>query len=97
LLHHRENPLSVDDRIVNNLIINNEVVMATQVFAEVTGTVWAVEVHAGQEVSEGDTLLIVESMKMEIPVTASVAGKVTEVLVTQGDMVEDGQCVVVLE
>lgn len=70
--------------------------MAIQVFAEVTGTVWTVEVHPGQVVSEGDTLLIVESMKMEIPVTAPSTGAVTEVLVAQGDMVEDGQCVVVM-
>lgn len=70
--------------------------MAVQVIAEVTGTVWTVEVQPGQVVSEGDTLLIVESMKMEIPVTAPSTGAVTEVLVTQGDMVEDGQCVVVM-
>ena len=70
--------------------------MAVQVFAEVTGTVWIVEVQPGQVVSEGDTLLIVESMKMEIPVTAPSTGAVTEVLVAQGDMVEDGQCVVVM-
>ncbi|MCD6664823.1 MAG: biotin/lipoyl-binding carrier protein [Hydrogenophaga sp.] len=70
--------------------------MAVQVFAEVTGTVWTVEVQPGQVVSEGDTLLIVESMKMEIPVTAPSTGAVTEVLVAQGDMVEDGQCVVVM-
>ena len=70
--------------------------MAIQVFAEVTGTVWTVEVQPGQVVSEGDTLLIVESMKMEIPVTAPSTGAVTEVLVAQGDMVEDGQCVVVM-
>lgn len=70
--------------------------MAVQIFAEVTGTVWTVEVQPGQVVSEGDTLLIVESMKMEIPVTAPSTGAVTEVLVAQGDMVEDGQCVVVM-
>ena len=70
--------------------------MAVQVFAEVTGTVWTVEVQPGQVVSEGDTLLIVESMKMEILVTAPSTGAVTEVLVAQGDMAEDGQCVVML-
>lgn len=70
--------------------------MAVQVFAEVTGIVWTVEVQPGQVVSEGDTLLIVESMKMEIPVTAPSTGAVTKVLVAQGDMVEDGQCVVVM-
>ncbi len=92
----RGNPVFVIFKIVNNLKINKEVCMAVQVFAEVTGTVWTVEVQPGQVVSEGDTLLIVESMKMEIPVTAPSTGAVTEVLVAQGDMVEDGQCVVVM-
>ncbi len=92
----RDNPLCRINQIVNNLKINRGVCMAVQVFAEVTGTVWTVEVQPGQVVSEGDTLLIVESMKMEIPVTAPSTGAVTEVLVAQGDMVEDGQCVVVM-
>ena len=67
-----------------------------KVRSEITGSVWKVEVAVGQSVAEGDTLVIVESMKMEIPVTAPAAGVVKDVLVGQGDMVEDGQCVVVL-
>ena len=65
--------------------------------SEVTGTIWKVEVKAGQVVSEDDTLLIVESMKMEIPVTAPAAGKVVEVKVMEGDAVTDQQLLVVLE
>lgn len=65
--------------------------------SEVTGTIWKVEVRAGQSVSEDETLLIVESMKMEIPVTAPAAGKVAEVKVMEGDAVTDQQVLVVLE
>ena len=65
--------------------------------SEVTGTIWKVEVRAGQSVSEDETLLIVESMKMEIPVTAPAAGRVAEVKVTEGDAVTDQQILLVLE
>lgn len=68
----------------------------TQVRADVTGSVWKVEVQAGQAVQEGDTLLIVESMKMEIPVCAPSAGVVREVWVAEGEAVSDDQVVVVL-
>lgn len=67
-----------------------------QVFADITGTVWKVEVTAGQAVAEGDTLLVVESMKMEIPVTAPSAGVVREIFVAEGEMVEDGMVVLQL-
>ena len=66
------------------------------VLSEITGTVWKVEVQPGQTVAEGDTLLIVESMKMEIPVCATAAGIVKEILVAESEIVEDGQTVVVL-
>lgn len=65
-------------------------------YADITGTVWKVEVTPGQTVAEGDTLLIVESMKMEIPVCATASGVVRELLVAEGEMVEDGQVVAVL-
>jgi biotin carboxyl carrier protein len=65
--------------------------------SEVTGTIWKVEVEAGQAVSEDETLLIVESMKMEIPVTAPAAGRIAEVKVMEGDAVTDQQVLVVLE
>ncbi|MEY2684067.1 MAG: hypothetical protein RJA09_1211 [Pseudomonadota bacterium] len=67
------------------------------VLSDITGTVWKVEAAVGQAVAAGDTLLIVESMKMEIPVTAPVAGVVAAVLVAEGEAVEDGMTVVKLQ
>ena len=68
-----------------------------EVESEVTGNVWKVEVAAGAKVEEGDVLLILESMKMEIPVEAPVAGTVAEVLVAVEDSVAEDQVVAVLE
>ncbi len=68
-----------------------------QVESEVTGNVWKVEVEAGARVAEGDVLLILESMKMEIPVEAPAAGTVAEVLVKVEDSVQEDQVVAVLE
>ena len=68
-----------------------------KVFADITGTVWKLEVSPGQRVAEGDTLLIVESMKMEIPVESPANGTVTELLVAEGDSVADGQWLVRLD
>lgn len=65
--------------------------------SEVSGSVWKVEVTPGQAVVEGDTLLIVESMKMEIPVTAPGVGVVRELLVQEGDPVVDDQLLVLLD
>ena len=64
--------------------------------SEVSGSVWKVEVAIGQQVNEGDTLLVVESMKMEIPVTAPSAGTVTEILVAEGESVVDDQVILML-
>ncbi|WP_291012869.1 biotin/lipoyl-binding carrier protein [Hydrogenophaga sp.] len=66
------------------------------IIADITGTVWKVEVAVGQAVAQGDTLLIVESMKMEIPVSAEAAGVVKEIFVAEGDMVESGMTVLQL-
>jgi len=68
-----------------------------KVLSEVSGSVWKVEVSVGQAVAAGDVLLIVESMKMEIPVEASVAGTVREVLVAEGEAVADGQWLATLD
>lgn len=68
-----------------------------KVQSDVTGNVWKVEAAIGQRVSEGDTLLIVESMKMEIPIVASITGVVSEVLVAEGEAVSDGQVVATIE
>ena len=68
-----------------------------KIISEITGTVWKVEVQPGQSVAAGDNLLIVESMKMEIPVTSEAAGRVKEILVAEGEVVEDGQVLLILE
>jgi biotin carboxyl carrier protein len=67
-----------------------------KVRCEVSGSVWKIKVTVGQQVQEGDTLLVVESMKMEIPVTAESAGTVTEILVAEGEVVVDDQVIIVL-
>jgi biotin carboxyl carrier protein len=68
----------------------------TDVRAEITANVWQVRTEVGAVVVEGDELVILESMKMEIPVTAPVDGTVTEVRVAPDDKVQEGDVVVVL-
>jgi acetyl-CoA carboxylase biotin carboxyl carrier protein len=65
--------------------------------AHITGTVWKVEVEVGQSVAEGDTVAILESMKMEMPVEAEDEGTVKEILVEEGQAVSEGDALVVLE
>ena len=65
--------------------------------AHITGTIWKIEVAVGDTVEEGDTVLILESMKMEMPVEAEDAGTVKEILVTEGQSVSEGDTLVVLE
>ena len=64
--------------------------MATSVNAHITGTVWKIEVKVGDTVSEGQTVVILESMKMEMPVEAPSEGTVVSVLVKEGQSVEEG-------
>ena len=64
--------------------------MATPVRAHITGTVWKIEVAVGDSVSEGQTVVILESMKMEMPVESPAAGRVSAILVKEGDSVEEG-------
>ncbi|MCA3177523.1 MAG: biotin/lipoyl-binding carrier protein [Burkholderiaceae bacterium] len=68
-----------------------------KVNSEITGTVWKILVKAGDRVSEDDALVLLESMKMEIPVTAPEDGVVREVRVAEGGMVAEGDVTVVLE
>lgn len=68
-----------------------------KVRSEITGSVWKVEVTVGQSVSEGDTLVIVESMKMEIPISAPASGVVSEILIAEGEPVADDQVVIHLD
>lgn len=71
--------------------------MAAEIQAHITGNVWKVLVKAGDEVEEGDTLIIFESMKMEIPIEAEDDGTVVEVRVEEGQAVTEGDVVLVFE
>ena len=62
----------------------------------VTGTVWKLERRAGDSVAQGETLMILESMKMEIPMEAPAAGVLKEVRVAEGDSVKEGEVLAVL-
>jgi urea carboxylase len=70
--------------------------MAQEIESEVTGNVWKVEVKVGDRVAVGDVLVILESMKMEIPIEAPVAGTVSELRVKVQDAVQEGQIVAVI-
>jgi acetyl-CoA carboxylase biotin carboxyl carrier protein len=65
--------------------------------AHITGTVWKVECKVGDTIEEGDTVVILESMKMEMPVEAEDAGVVKQILVEEGQAVDEGEALVVLE
>ena len=71
--------------------------MAIEVAAHITGTVWKIETAVGSDVSEGDILVILESMKMEMPVEAENGGKVLEIRCAEGQAVNEGDVLVVLE
>jgi len=71
--------------------------MSVDVCAHITGTVWKIEVKPGDEVEEDQTVVILESMKMEMPVEAPDAGKVATVVVSEGQAVEEGDVLVTLE
>jgi acetyl-CoA carboxylase biotin carboxyl carrier protein len=64
--------------------------------AHITGTVWKIECEVGQEVEEGDTLVILESMKMEMPVEAEDPGTVSRITCEEGQSVSEGDTLVVL-
>ena len=65
--------------------------------AHITGTVWKVECEVGQQVEEGDTLVILESMKMEMPVEAEDDGTVAQIVCAESQSVSEGDTLVVLE
>ncbi|MGH7903711.1 MAG: biotin/lipoyl-binding carrier protein [Candidatus Dormibacteraceae bacterium] len=68
-----------------------------EVTAELVGSVWKIEIALGQRVEEDDVLIVLESMKMEIPVTAPAAGTVRELRVAEGEVVREGQVLAVIE
>ena len=70
--------------------------VVANVEAHITGTVWKIEVAVGDQVAEGDTVAILESMKMEMPVEAEDEGTVKEILVAEGQAVNEGDPLVIL-
>jgi len=71
--------------------------VAEEIRAEMVANVWKVVKAAGDEVDEGDTLVILESMKMEIPVIVESSGVVARIAVDEGDVVQEGDLIAVVE
>jgi len=69
----------------------------TEVRAEMVANVWQVVAAAGDSVADGDTLVILESMKMEIPVLAEGPGTITKLAVAEGDVIQEGDLIAVIE
>ena len=68
-----------------------------EIEGHITGTVWKIEVAVGDDISDGDTVVILESMKMEMPVESEDDGKVSEIRCEEGQSVQEGDVLVVLE
>ena len=68
-----------------------------RVKSEITGKVWQIEASIGQALAEEDTIIVLESMKMEIPVVAPADGVLKQILVAEGDAVREGQDIAVME
>jgi len=71
--------------------------LATEVKSHLTGTVFTVDTSVGSKVAEGDTLLVLEAMKMESPVEAPAGGTVAEIRVEAGQQVDEDEVLVVLD
>ncbi len=71
--------------------------MRVEVMAEMVANVWKVVVGEGDKVGEGDTICILESMKMEIPVEATATGTISELKVTEGGVVQEGDVIAVID
>ena len=71
--------------------------LSIEIEAQITGNVWKIETKVGDEVEEDDVLIIIESMKMEIPVESPEDGRVLEIKVAEGQAIEEGDVLVVLE
>jgi len=69
----------------------------TRVRSEIAGSVWKIEVTVGDTVAEDDALIILESMKMEIPLVAPRDGTVREILVIEGEAIAEGDVAIILE
>jgi acetyl-CoA carboxylase biotin carboxyl carrier protein len=65
--------------------------------SDISGSVWKIQVKVGDRVSEDDTLIVMESMKMEIPVAAPCAGTILSLQVGEGDTITEGQVLAVIQ
>jgi biotin carboxyl carrier protein len=72
-------------------------VRVTEIRAEMVANVWKVVAVEGDSVADGDTLVILESMKMEIPVLAEGSGKLARLAVAEGDVIQEGDLIAVIE
>ena len=68
-----------------------------EIRAEMVANVWQVVASEGDQVADGDTLVILESMKMEIPVLAEGSGTLTKLAVAEGDVIQEGDLIAVIE
>ena len=85
--------LSVSDRPPTASLKGHNVI---EIEAHITGTVWKVECAVGDQIDEGDTVAILESMKMEMPVEAEDSGTVSEIRCEEGQAVNEGDTLIVL-
>jgi acetyl-CoA carboxylase biotin carboxyl carrier protein len=77
--------------------LRNREVRVTEIRAEMVANVWKVVAAEGAAVADGDTLVILESMKMEIPVLAEGAGTLARLAVAEGDVIQEGDLIAVIE
>ncbi len=68
-----------------------------EIRAHISGVVWKIECAVGTEVAPGDTVVVLESMKMEMPVEAEEPGRVSEIRCAEGDKVNEGDALIILE
>ena len=71
--------------------------MPEEIKAPLTGTVWKIETNVGDALDEDDVIMILESMKMEIPIEAPVDGTLLEIRVKEGDSIQEDQILAVME
>jgi acetyl-CoA carboxylase biotin carboxyl carrier protein len=84
-------------RAPSSPVYEKGITMADEIRAEMVANVWKVVATAGDEVAEGDTLVILESMKMEIPVLAESDGVLAQLAVNEGDVVQEGDLIAIIE
>ena len=65
--------------------------------SQIQAIVWKISVEIGDKINEGQEVIILESMKMEIPINSNYKGKIKEILVKEGDMIDEDETVIILE